>query len=44
MRGENIMIEYKVISAEWIELAEGYGYWKYEFEKVGEKNDRSLYY
>ena len=31
------MIEYKVISAEWIELAEGYGYWNYKFEKVGEK-------
>ena len=30
------MIEYKVISAEWIELADGYGYWKYEFEKVEE--------
>ena len=30
------MVEYKVISAEWIELAEGYGYWKYEFEKVEE--------
>jgi hypothetical protein len=28
------MVEYKVISAEWIELAEDYGYWKYEFEKV----------
>lgn len=27
------MIEYKVISAEWIELAEGYGYWNYKFEK-----------
>ena len=38
------MVEYKVISAKWIELAEGYGYWKYEFEKVGEENDRSLYY
>lgn len=31
------MIEYKVISAEWIEFGEGYGYWKYEFEKVEEK-------
>ena len=30
------MVEYKVISAEWIELAEGYGYWKSEFEKVDE--------
>lgn len=28
------MTEYKVVSAEWIELADGYGYWKYEFEKV----------
>jgi hypothetical protein len=28
------MVEYKVISAEWIELAEGYGYWNYKFEKV----------
>lgn len=28
------MVEYKVISAEWVELTEGYGYWKYEFEKV----------
>lgn len=27
------MTEYKVISAEWIELAEGYGYWNYKFEK-----------
>ena len=33
----NSMIEYKVVSAEWIELAEGYGYWKYKFEKVKEK-------
>jgi hypothetical protein len=32
------MVEYKVISAEWIEPAEGYGYWKYEFEKVEENN------
>ena len=30
------MTEYKVISAEWIEVAEGYGYWKYEFEEVKE--------
>ena len=28
------MVEYKVISAEWTELAEGYGYWNYKFEKV----------
>lgn len=31
------MINYRVVSAEWIEPAEGYGYWKYEFEKVEEK-------
>jgi hypothetical protein len=31
------MVEYKVISAEWIEFAEGYGYWNYKFEKVEEK-------
>ena len=28
------MINYRVVSAEWIELAEGYGYWNYKFEKV----------
>lgn len=28
------MIEYRVISAEWIEVAEGYGYWNYKFEEV----------
>ena len=28
------MINYRVVSAEWIELAEGYGYWDYKFEKV----------
>lgn len=27
------MVEYKVISTEWIEVAEGYGYWQYKFEK-----------
>lgn len=27
------MIEYKVISANWIEVAEGYGYWDYKFER-----------
>jgi hypothetical protein len=27
------MINYRVVSAEWIELAEGYGYWNYKFEK-----------
>jgi len=31
------MINYRVVSAEWIELAEGYGYWNYKFEKVEEK-------
>jgi hypothetical protein len=31
------MTEYKVISAEWIELTEGYGYWNYKFERVEEK-------
>lgn len=31
------MTEYKVISAEWIELAEGYGYWNYKFKKVEEE-------
>ena len=31
------MVEYKVISAEWIELTEKYGYWNYKFEKVEEK-------
>ena len=30
------MIEYKVISANWIEVAEGYGYWSYQFEEVKE--------
>ena len=29
------MIEYRVISAEWIEVADGYGYWNYEFKRVG---------
>ena len=28
------MINYRVVSAKWIELAEGYGYWNYKFEKV----------
>lgn len=32
------MINYHVVSAEWIELTEGYGYWNYKFEKVGENN------
>ena len=30
------MTEYKVVSAEWIELAEVYGYWSYKFEEVEE--------
>lgn len=30
------MTEYKVIAAKWIEIAEGYGYWKYEFERIEE--------
>lgn len=30
------MTEYKVISAEWIEPAEGYGYWSYKFKEVKE--------
>lgn len=30
------MVEYKVISAQWIEITEGYGYWNYKFEKVEE--------
>ena len=28
------MIEYRVISSKWIEVAEGYGYWSYQFEEV----------
>lgn len=31
------MVEYKVISAQWIEIADGYGYWDYKFEKVKNK-------
>ena len=31
------MINYRVVLAEWIELAEGYGYWNYKFEKVENK-------
>lgn len=27
------MTEYRVISAQWIEFADGYGYWNYKFEK-----------
>ena len=25
------MIEYRVISFEWVEVSEGYGYWSYKF-------------
>lgn len=25
------MIEYRVVSFEWVEVAEGYGYWSYQF-------------
>ena len=31
------MTEYRVISAQWIEITEGYGYWNYKFEKVEDK-------
>ena len=31
------MIEYKVISVQWIEITVGYGYWDYEFKKVENK-------
>lgn len=31
------MTEYRVISAQWIEITEGYGYWDYKFEKVENK-------
>ena len=30
------MIEYRVVSFEWVEVAEGYGYWSYKFEEVKE--------
>ena len=30
------MIEYRVVSFEWVEAAEGYGYWSYQFEEVKE--------
>lgn len=33
------MKEYRVVNAEWIECAEGYGYWKYEFEEIREKEN-----
>ena len=25
------MVEYRVVSFEWVEVAEGYGYWSYQF-------------
>ena len=25
------MIEYRVVSFEWVEVAKGYGYWSYKF-------------
>ena len=28
------MIEYRVISSEWIEVAAGYGYWSYKFMRL----------
>lgn len=33
------MVEYKVVAYEWVELAPGYGYYNYTFERVGEMND-----
>lgn len=33
------MVEYRVVNADWIEVAEGYGYWDYKFEKVDGNND-----
>ena len=30
------MIEYRVVSFEWVEVAKGYGYWSYQFEEVKE--------
>ena len=28
------MIEYRVVSVEWVEVAEGYGYWSYKFMRL----------
>ena len=28
------MIEYRVVSFEWVEVAKGYGYWSYQFKEV----------
>lgn len=33
------MKEYRVVNAEWIECAEGYGYWEYEFEEIDENGN-----
>lgn len=33
------MIEYRAVECKWIEFAEGYGYWDYSFERVGEVNE-----
>ena len=30
------MVEYRVVSFEWVEVAEGYGYWSYQFKEVKE--------
>lgn len=37
------MTEYKVISANWIEVAEGYGYWDYKFERSNNDGFRYLH-
>ena len=28
------MIEYRVVSFEWVEVSEGYGYWSYKFMRL----------
>ena len=28
------MVEYRVVSFEWVEVAEGYGYWSYKFIRL----------
>ena len=28
------MLEYRVVSFEWVEVAEGYGYWSYKFMRL----------
>ena len=30
------MSEYRVVAFEWVEVAEGDGYWSYQFEEVKE--------